>query len=81
MIINVKDNRIPLARFLDIYYGDLFIYDGSVHIKTSGFSGFRVDNGPTENFYNSIDINGNFCYFTPETLINPIKKITLTIEE
>ena len=46
MIINVKDNRIPLARFLDICYGDLFIYDGSVHIKTSGFSGFRVDNGP-----------------------------------
>lgn len=78
MDINVKDNRISSARFLDICYGDLFIYNGVVHIKTSGF---RVDNGPVENFYNSIDINGNFRYFTPAILINPIKKITLTIEE
>lgn len=78
MDINVKDNRIPLARFLDICYGDLFIYDGGVHIKTSGF---QIDNGPAENFYNSIDINGNFHYFAPGALINPIKKITLTIEE
>lgn len=74
--INIRDNRIPLVEYQDICFGDLFIY--VVYIKTSGF---RVDNGPMENFYNSIDINGNFCYFTPAALVNSIKKITLTIEE
>lgn len=78
MDINVKDNRIPSARFLDICFGDLFICNNVVCIKTSGF---KVDNGPIENFYNSIDINGNFRYFTPATSVNLIKKITLTIEE
>ena len=77
MDIKVKDNRIPSARFLDICYGDFFIYDGNVHIKKKGF---RVDNGPMEKFYNSIDTNGNFRYFVPAALINPIKKMTLAIE-
>lgn len=45
MDIKVKDNRILSARFLDICYGDFFIYDGNVHIKTEGF---HVDNGPME---------------------------------
>lgn len=77
MDINVRDNRIPLAKYQDICFGDLFIYNGVICIKTSGF---KVDKGPMENFYNSIDINGNFRYFTPNALINPIKKITFAIE-
>lgn len=80
MDINIRDNRIPLVEYQNICFGDLFIfiYNNVVCIKTSGF---EVDNGPTENFYNSIDINGNFRYFTPAALVNSIKKITLTIEE
>lgn len=78
MTINVKDNRILTKRFIDIFNGDVFMINGTIYIKTDGF---RTDTGPEENFYNSIDINGNFHYFTPTYLINPIKKITLTIEE
>ena len=78
MDINVRDNRIPLAKYQDICFGDLFICNNVVCIKTSGF---RVDSGPMENFFNSIDINGNFRYFTPAALVNPIKKTTLIIEE
>lgn len=78
MTINIKDNRILTKRFIDLFNGDVFMINGTVCIKTSGF---KVDNGPIENFYNSIDINGNFCYFTPATSVNPIKKISLIIEE
>lgn len=78
MTINIKDNRITSKRFIDIFNGDAFIINGTIYIKTNGF---RVRIGLTENFYNSIDINGNFYYFTPTDLVNPIKKITLTIEE
>lgn len=79
MDIKVKDNRISLVRFLDICTGDSFIYDNAVCIKTNGFR--TDDNSPIENFYNSIDINGNFHYFVPATLVNPIKKVIFTIEE
>lgn len=78
MTIDVKDNRILTKRFIDIFSGDTFMFNGTIYIKTDGF---RVDSGPMENFFNSIDINGNFRYFTPAALVNPIKKTTLIIEE
>ena len=78
MTISVKDNRIPTKRFIDIFNGDAFVINGTVYIKINGF---RINTESAENFYNSIDINRNFHYFISTDLINPIKKITLTIEE
>lgn len=79
MIINVKDNRIVAKKFIDLFIGDFFMYNGTVYIKVYNF---YVRHSPEDIYYNSIDINGNFYYFHPSTdLVSPIKKITLTVEE
>lgn len=79
MIINVKDNRMVTKKFIDLFIGDFFVYNGTVYIKVNNF---YIKNGPRDNPYNSIDINGNFYYFHPSNVIvSPIKKITLTVEE
>ena len=79
MVINVKDNRIVAKRFINLFIGDFFMYSGTIYIKVDLF---YVKNGTTNNYYNSIDTNGNFYYFHPfEVLVSPIKKMTLTIEE
>lgn len=80
MIINVKDNRIVAKKFIDLFIGDFFVYNGTIYIRVDGF---YTKNGTKNNYYNSIDTNGNFYYFDPSGtfLVSPIKKITLTIEE
>ena len=76
MIINVKDNRIVAKKFIDLFIGDFFMYNGTVYIKVSNFYESSEDI-----HYNSIDINGNFYYCSSNFLVSPIKKITLTVEE
>ena len=79
MIINVKDNRIVAKKFIDLFIGDFFMYNGTIYIKVHNF---YVRSSPENIYYNSIDINGNFYDFCPsDVLVSPIKKITLTVEE
>ncbi len=79
MIINVKDNRIVAKKFIDLFIGDFFIYNGTIYIKVHNF---YVRSSPENIYYNSIDINGNFYDFCPsDVLVSPIEKITLTVEE
>lgn len=78
MIIDVKDNRIVAKKFVDLFIGDFFMYNGTIYIKVHLF---YVKDGTRDNYYNSIDINGNFYYFYPsDALVSPISKITLTVE-
>lgn len=78
MIINVKDNRIVAKRFIDLFVGDFFMYNGTVYIKVYNF---YVKHSPENIYYNSIDINGNFYDCSSDILVSPIEKITLTVEE
>lgn len=78
MIINVKDNRIVAKKFIDLFIGDFFMYNGIVYIKVYNF---YVRHSPEDIYYNSIDINGNFYCCSSDVLVSPIEKITLTVKE